>query len=358
MTASLSSPDRIVVLAPNWLGDAIMALPALADVRRALPDTHLTVAARPAVAPLFGAVPGVDDVHAVALRGGLQVLRGLGRAARALRAHRYDAALLLPNSFAAAWLVRRARVPARWGYGGDLRGPLLTRAVPRPRDIRMHQAEYYQRLTAALGFPRGPRRAVLHVKEPARARGEALLRGAGWRGEPLVGIAPGAAYGSAKRWLPARAGELAARLAREHQAAVVVVGAAADRETAGEVVRAAARHGSPELIDLVGRTTLPDLMGVLMQCRAFVSNDSGAMHLAAALDVPVVAVFGPTREWATSPLPGAANLAPAIVHTDVSCRPCMLRTCPIDHRCMTGIRVEDVLSPVRVHLAGAAPAER
>ena len=345
--------ERLLVLAPNWLGDAIMALPALADVRRARPDAHLSVAARRSVAPLFDAVPGVDAVEPLELRGGLRVLPGLGAAARRLGAGRYDVALLLPNSFAAAWLVRRAGIPERWGYGGDMRDRLLTRVVPRPRDVRLHQAEYYQRLATALGFPAGPRRAVLHVNDAVRQRGAAVLQAAGWRGEPLVGVAPGAAYGAAKRWIPARVGELAARLIREHDAAVVVVGAAADRATAAEVVRAAGVHGSPHLLDMVGRTSLTELIGVLAHCRAFVSNDSGAMHLAAALDVPVTAIFGPTREWATSPLPGAAGRDAVVVRTDVSCRPCMLRTCPIDHRCMTRIGVDDVLPSVQAHLRGS-----
>jgi heptosyltransferase II len=349
-------PARLVVLAPNWLGDAIMALPAMADVRRALPGAHLAVAARPPVAPLFDAVPGIDGVQVLPLTGGLRGVPGLARAAALLRASRYDAALLLPNSFASGWLVHRAGIPSRWGYGGNLRDRLLTRAVPRTRDPRLHQSEYYQRLTGALGFARGPRQAMLRIAEASRHRASVLLRESGWHGEPLVGMAPGAAYGSAKRWIPSRAGELAAALARDHGAAVVIVGAAADRATGDEVVRAAAAAGYPALIDLVGRTDLSTLMGVLARCVAFVSNDSGAMHLAAALDVPVTAIFGPTREWATSPLPGASGRAATIVRTDVSCRPCMLRTCPIDHRCMTGIGVEDVRRSVEAHVRAPGDA--
>jgi heptosyltransferase II len=348
VTTRSPAPARIVVLAPNWLGDAIMALPALADVRRALPAAHVAVAARPPVAPLFTAVPGADGVRVLEVRGGLRGVASLGRAAAVLRAGRYDAALLLPNSFASAWLTYRAGIPERWGYGGDFRDRLLTRAFARPRDPVMHQADYYQALTAALGFAPGPRTADVRVPAEHRARAAALLADSGWRGEPLVGLAPGAAYGSAKRWIPARAGSLAARLAREHGAAVVMVGAGADRATGDEVARVARDEGYHHLIDLVGRTDLLTLMGVLAHCAAFVSNDSGAMHLAAALDVPVTAVFGPTREWATAPIAGPAGRAAAIVRTDVSCRPCMLRTCPIDHRCMTGISVEDVRRSVEI----------
>ena len=215
--------------------------------------------------------------------------------------------------------------------------PLLTRAMPKPRAARLHQAEYYQQLTRALGIASGPLVAEVRVDEARRAGADRLLREHGWDGRPLVGVAPGAAYGWAKRWLPERMGALAARLAHDSGACVAVVGAAADRETVDTVVRTAgaAGAGPGAIINLAGKTDLPALAAVLSRCRAFVSNDSGAMHLAAAVDVPVVAIFGPTREWATSPLPGPRAIQAAIVHTDVSCRPCMLRTCPIDHRCMT-----------------------
>jgi heptosyltransferase-2 len=199
---------------------------------------------------------------------------------------------------------------------------------------------------------------MLRVSEDARAAARRLLERDGWSGEPIVGLAPGAAYGSAKRWPPERVGELAARVSSRLGARTAIVGALADRATADEVVAAAAAAGAPPgtVIDLTSRTDLPTLMGVLATCAAFVSNDSGAMHLAAALDVPVVAVFGPTREWATSPLAGPAGHEATIVLADVDCRPCMLRTCPIDHRCMTRIGVDDVFEPVARVLGKRGPA--
>ena len=341
----MADPSRLVVLAPNWLGDAVMALPAIADLRRRWPGAQLGVAARSGLAPLFHAVPGVDEVVALdATPPRLSVTAD----ARRLRDGAFDAALLLPNAFRAALVAWRARIAERWGYATDRRGWLLTRRVDCPPADRLHQADYYRHLTAALGIPTGPRHPVLRPSEAARTAARRLLGDAGWRGERIVGLAPGAAYGSAKRWPPDRVGVLAARLARECGATPLLVGAAADRGTASEVLASAAAAGLPSsaILDLTGRTDLATLIGVLDVCAAFVSNDSGAMHLAAALDVPVTAVFGPTREWATSPLPGPAGREAAIVHTDVDCRPCMLRTCPIDHRCMTRIGVDDVLGPV------------
>jgi heptosyltransferase-2 len=189
-----------------------------------------------------------------------------------------------------------------------------------------------------------------------RDAGDDALRRAGWAGERIVGLAPGAAYGSAKRWPPERMGQVAARLALEDGIRPVLVGAADDTDTAREVVAHAERAGMPTggILNLAGRTTLRALMGVMARCAAFVSNDSGAMHLAAALDVPVVAIFGPTREWATSPLPGPAGRPAVVVHADVFCRPCMLPTCPIDHRCMTRIDPGDIVARLREAIEGSA----
>lgn len=334
---------RIVVLAPNWLGDAVMALPAIADVRRGRPDAHVTVAARGGLAPLYRAAPAVDAV--VALEG--RHRKGRTHDVAVLKG-RFDNALLLPNSFHAAWLVWRAGIGERYGYAADWRSWLLTHRAARPKGGRLHQAEYYQRLTEAFGVEPGPLRPELVIDGAADDAAIKALSQAGWSGERLVGFAPGAAYGTAKRWLPERAGALAARVAAEHGVRPVIVGAQADMETASLVVGAAERAGLPAgaALNLAGRTTLPALMGVMARCAAFLSNDSGAMHLAAALGVPVTAIFGPTREWATSPLPAAGGPEPSIVKVDVFCRPCMLRTCPIDHRCMTRITVEQVLEPV------------
>jgi heptosyltransferase-2 len=353
-----SEPERIVVIAPNWLGDAIMALPALGDVRRRWPDARLEVAARAPLVPAFRCVPGVDEVVTLMSGGGVRALPQASADARRLQEGNYDVALLLPNSFHAAWLIRRAGIPERWGYRSDLRGRLLTRSVARPRG-RRHQAEYYQHLTAALGIPSGALKPELRVPDEAVDAGRRLLEAHGWKGEPLMGVAPGAAYGWAKRWPPSYFGSLAAYVIRDLDLRPVLVGASADRDTAREVrAGSAARLGEDEaraVIDVVGETDLMTFAGVVVHCAAFVANDSGAMHLAGALGVPVTAIFGPTREWATSPLHPAGRPQPRILTSDVWCRPCMLRYCPIDHRCMTRIAPEDVLGSVAAQLGEVRP---
>jgi heptosyltransferase-2 len=333
---------RFVVVAPNWLGDAVMALPAIADVRLGQPDASIAVAARPAVAPLFTLVPGVDEVVALTDAGPSLLV---GR----------DAVLLLPNSFRSALMARRAGVPERWGYSTDWRGLLLTRGVPRP-PAGLHQIDYYRHLVRALGFPAGSDAPRLDVPQALRDAGASVLRQAGWDGRtPIVALAPGAAYGSAKRWPASAFADLAAGLADEG-VACVIVGAGADRGTADEVSRAVAGRTRP--LDVVGQTDVPALAGVLASCRALVSNDSGALHLGAALGLNVTAVFGPTDERLTAPR--AANLGPratshelpapgrvAVLTHPIWCRPCMLRECPLDHGCMKGIDVPRVLDETR-----------
>ena len=318
---------NVLIVAPNWLGDAVMALPAIADVRRASPGRSITVAARPSVRGLFSLVPDVN-AHVGRVTSG------------------YDAALLLPNSFRAAFDVWRARIPERWGYRTDCRGPLLTRAVAHP-PRGVHQIEYYQQLVKALGFSNAASEPRLEVIDEVRDEGQRALTGAGWDGRsPLVALAPGAAYGGAKRWPPEYFAELAAALQADG-VATVLVGSAADaaagREIESELRRLRSERGGSRTLNLIGATDLQTLAGVLANCRGIVTNDSGAMHLAAALGVPVTAVFGPTDERATGPR-GSAH---AVLANPVVCRPCMLRECPIDHRCMRGVPVAAVLAEAR-----------
>jgi heptosyltransferase-2 len=337
----ISTPERLVVVAPNWLGDAVMALPLIADLHRGWPDAHLTVAARGAVAALFDMVDEVDDVVRLAGGGGLAAVMSAGANARTLGAGHFDAALLLPNSFVSAWTASRALIPARWGFRADWRGTLLTHAMKRPPK-RVHQAEYYQTLAAELGLVPGDTVAHVTVPEEGVARAQALLSEHRVMARGFVAMAPGAAYGRAKQWLPERFAELARRLAAERDLRTVLLGTTSD----AAVCRAIAAR-APAAIDLAGRTDLPALAGVLAQANAVVANDSGAMHLAAAVGARVIAVFGATNEHKTAPLAAAATAPRAtIVVNNVWCRPCMLRECPIDHRCMTGIAAGTVFDHI------------
>jgi heptosyltransferase-2 len=348
-------------------------------------------------------VGGVDEVVPLQRTGRLGALLAARRDARRLRG-RFDVAILFPNSFRAAWMASRAGIAARWGYAADSRTHLLTRAVPRRPGG--HQAEYYQRLVEGLGIPIDPGPWDLRAsdrerapKGPLRIPAEAhewarrTLAATGWQpGDTLIGMAPGAAYGSAKQWPPGRFAQLASELGqvgrvgqvgqvrgpgerRATRPRTVLVGSAGDRGACDEVVRIAratpgpgpqttdTRLPTPDLvINLAGATDLRQLAAVIAECAAFVSNDSGAMHLAAAVGVPVVAIFGSTNEHETAPLPWVTDFRLArrstqceggtfgsphvIITADVWCRPCMLRECPLDHACMTGIDVERVKAEV------------
>ena len=331
---AMNPEARLVVRAPNWLGDAVMALPALAAVRKAHTGT-LVLAARPTIAPIF-----TEDTPA---RPDEILVVEQARESAQLREAKADAILLLPNSFGSAWNASRAGIAERWGFRAGGRGWMLTRGVRRPRG-RVHHVDYYLALARGLGFDAPDGTPRLSARPATLEHADALLarHGAG-PGMRLVGFAPGAAYGHAKRWPPDRVAAVIAGLAR-HGAVAVLVGAAADRDTA-RAIESSLPAGT-RVVDLVGRTTLRQLVGVVARCAAFVSNDSGAMHVAAALGVPLTAIFGPTDERVTSP-GGRAD----VIVRDVFCRPCLLRECPIDHRCMKRIDVDTVLRSVTGHLA-------
>lgn len=339
---------RLVVRAPDWLGDAVMALPAIRSVRRHDVDATLIVVARAGIAPLFRFVREVDEV--IAFDGGAAEERA------ALVAARADEGLLLKNSFGSAWRMYRAGVPQRWGYRTEARGLLLTKGVWRRggRAAReRHQSRYYLDLLSGLGIEPGPLDAHVTVTDAARAAARTILDLARLdRSAPLIGLAPGAAYGGAKRWPSDYVARLVAQLVDVCGASCVLLGSAADRpvgvaiestlQTAHAWARPSGTAAARPFANLIGHTDLAAMMGVLSMCAAVVSNDSGAMHLAAAVGRPVIALFGPTNEKSTSPL-GRHQ----ILLEPVACRPCMLPECPIDHRCMRRVTPERVLAAVR-----------
>jgi heptosyltransferase-2 len=341
----------VLVVSPNWLGDAVMALPAIASLKRRSPEARLVVAARRTVASLFRMTPAVDEVLELSWHGRLLSRRSLRDDVVRIQRLGADIAILLPNSFASAWVVHSAAIRERWGYATDLRGPLLSRAIPTPKGS-LHQGEYYQRLVRALGVETGSLEPVIAVPAAAVDAARGLLAGRGWDGaRPIVAVAPGAAYGTAKRWLPAHVVHLLTRLVDERGAHVALVGGPTDAPTTRWIAGALPTPVSRYVSNLAGETTLDVLAGVLRLASVCVSNDSGAMHLAAATGVPVVALFGPTRERETSPLTAAGGRAEVLTNA-VWCRPCMLRECPIDHRCMKGLAPERVFEAVGRLMAG------
>jgi heptosyltransferase-2 len=319
-----SSVSKLLVRATNWLGDAVMSLPAMRAIRELFPQAHVVVAARPWVADLYARESSIDEI--IVCKGGRRQF-----AAR-LREERFDCAILFPNSFDAALTAWMARIPERVGYARNGRSLLLTRAiaVPEPGDIPRHERFYYLELLRRAGWLEHlpPVEAIrLDAIDTARAAGEQRLAALGIRGT-AIGISPGAAFGGAKRWLPERFAETARRLS----GTVLVFGSRSEREICEQVASAVGAR------NLAGETSLNEFIELAAACRLFLTNDSGGMHVASALGVPTIAVFGATDDATTGPTGKFAR----VLREHVACSPCLLRECPIDHRCMTRVTADSV----------------
>jgi heptosyltransferase-2 len=353
MAGPITNARKILVRVPNWVGDAVMSMPALEVVRARFGEAELTVLARPHVADLYTRRVDVNRVIVFQHRGKHQGLGGLLRLADGLRREHFDLAVLFQNAFQAALIAFLAGIPRRVGYSRDARRLLLTHpiAVPRAQEIPPHETYYYLELVRRAGWidslpvvehiPVAPPGDVVAERVRARLRELGLNDGADARQLRVV-LAPGAAYGSAKCWLPERYAALADRLVEAFGAAVLLCGPPAETWL-GEAIAARMKHRP---VSLIGQTTLEEFLAVLASADLFVGNDSGAMHVAAALGLPQVVIFGPTDELGSGPLNPRARL----VKRPVSCSPCFLRHCPVDHRCMTRIEVDDVWQAVEATL--------
>lgn len=351
---------RAMIRAPNWVGDAVMSLPALRELRRILADAEITAVARPWVAGLFDGEGLFDDLLFVDEEGSrARRLAAFFKTARELRARKLDLAVLFPNSFGAALLARVGRARILAGFPADGRSVLLDLAVPRTREIKAaHQVTQYLRIAAAVETHlRGESRVELDGVRPRlqacdgdRNRGWGLLCRKGLDyARPVAVINPGATNSRAKRWLASRFAETADRLAEKDGFQIAIVGAPGDEDAASETLSFMRSKAAL----LAGETTIADLKAVLACAAVLVSNDTGAAHVAAALGVPTVVVFGPTEHESTRPLSDGAE----VVRREVPCSPCMLRDCPIDHRCMTGVQADEVYVAAQRLLARTESAE-
>lgn len=312
-----------------------MSIPALEAIRKCFPNAEIVILARPWVAGLYEHQPFADRVIPYTAPRGIRGWRAKWAIARQLRGEHFDLAILLQNAFEAAAIVCMAGIPRRIGYDRDGRGFLLTDAikVPGPGEIPKHERFYYLELLRRAGLidELPPSQAIrLHRESRAVATGA------------MIGLSPGAAYGSAKRWIPERFAEVAVELARETGATAAVFGSADERTLCSQVTEQIAAAGI-DVHNYAGETTLAEFIELVAACGVFVTNDSGAMHIASAAGVPTVAVFGATDDIATGPTGDLAR----IVREPVDCSPCLLRECPIDHRCMTRVTTARVVQAAR-----------
>lgn len=332
---------KIFVRATNWLGDAVMSVPALQILREHYPKASIAVLARPWVADLYGREPFCNELIPYEAPRGTRALAAKWKLAQELRKRRFDCAILFQNAFEAAALVWAAGIPARIGYARDGRGILLTHSipVPRPGETPAHQRFYYLELLKRAGLiERYPTASDIRLAGASAAAeaGRRRFHAAQMRG-PVIGVSPGAAYGGAKRWLPERFAEAAAQVAHERKAAVAVFGSREER-TICEAVREKVEAAGEQCLNFAGVTSLAEFIELAAACEVFLTNDSGPMHIASALGVPTVAVFGATDDGATGPTGEVSR----VVREPVECSPCLLRECPIDHRCMTRVSVDRV----------------
>jgi heptosyltransferase-2 len=345
---------NIMIRATNWVGDAVMALPAIRAVRQHQPYARISILARPYVADIYRDQHVCDELIAYDPQGIHHGWSGREKLVSELRARRFHVALLLQNAFDAAWLAWRAHIPERIGYARDARGLLLTKSIPVPKagEIPPHEKFYYLELLRRVGWLdqlHDEPHVKLEVPGAARRRALQTLLEAGARPDALrIAVGAGASYGSAKCWPADCFAKALNALLLRHDADVVFFG------TPGEMGVSSAIAGELRRpsVNLTGKTSIADLPALFSQCHLFLGNDSGAMHVAAAVGVPVVAIFGPTDPDGTSPITPRAT----IVQQKPYCSPCFLRRCPIDHRCMTAVTPAMVESALLTRLTEVASA--
>jgi heptosyltransferase-2 len=340
---------RIVVRGTNWVGDAVMTIPALRELRQLFPHAHITLATRPWAQELFAEAEFLDDVLVYDRRG----LGSVVAQVRKWRASNFDLAVLFQNAFEAALIPALARVPFRIGYATERRSFLLTHALPLPEwRSSKHEVFYYLHIVAALErIVSGKERSVddyqpdigMRLSNQRRSAGAELLASHGVnRDHPIVALCPGSINSRAKRWPAERFAVLADSLIKAG-VQVVLIGSAGELKVSKEVV--AQMHYQP--IVLTGSTTLSEAVEILDTADLLITNDTGPAHIAAALGRPTLVIFGPTNPVTTQPFSSNAE----VVRHPPDCAPCMLRDCPIDHRCMTAITPEELFSRAQVILA-------
>jgi heptosyltransferase-2 len=342
---------KLLVRATNWLGDAVVSLPALREIRRVHAGWEIVILARPWVADLYGREGICDRMLPYENTGRHAGILGRWRLSRELRTEGFNRAIFLPNSFDSALPAWLAGIPERIGYARDRRALLLTRAPAPPKkgEIPAHERYYYLEMLRRAGLLEQAAECPeirLACSAQAAEAGREYWSGKGEHGTRWVGVCPGAANSRAKQWAPERFAEAATEVAKKLNAKVVVFGSGSEVKLGQSIVE---RVPVPAH-NLAGQTTLREFIDLTACCDVFLTNDSGGMHVAAALGVPTVVIFGPTNELTTGP----ASSSALVVREPVECSPCLLKVCPIDHRCMERVTASRVASEALAFLQRTA----
>lgn len=332
-------PEKIIVRMPNWIGDLVMATPVLSDLRKAYPQAHITAMCCNPVCDLLREDQAIDELFCFSKTNRFGRRDEKRNIVEKLRRGKYDLGILLTSSFSSAWWFWLGGVKKRLGYQGNGRGILLTDKIPFPKDVhQQHLVETYKMLLAPLGIPLSDRKPRIFLSEKELVNAKTLLHQMGISSEQiLIGINPGAAYGSAKCWLPERFREVTERLLKLPSVRIIYFGDQASMPLVKEICR---EFPAP-VINLAGLTSLRELAALIKLCQVILTNDSGPMHIAAAANTPLVALFGSTNEVATGPYRTGT-----VIHKHVSCSPCYKRVCPLDFRCMKRIETDEVYEEI------------
>lgn len=342
-TAAFKNAKKILIRGTNWIGDAVMTLPAIASIRMTFPSAEIQMLAKPWVAEVYKLSPDIDKIFLFNEPGEHQGIAGKIKLASELNRERFDLAIYLQNAIEAAILGWLARIPLRAGYDSDCRGFLLTHPVRRTKEIKsVYQVDYYLNMVKSLGCKQVSREVTLSASKISD-KAEHCLEERGISGIPvLIGLAPGAMYGPAKRWFPDRFGAVAKKLEGIFNSRVIIFGSKGDIEVAQTVQDAIGGTA----INIAGQTDLSEAIALISRCSIFITNDSGLMHVAGALGVPTLAIYGSTNP-VTTPPPGKNSV---IIRKEVPCSPCLKKVCPTDFRCMEEIGTEEVFETAKAML--------
>lgn len=335
-----SECDKLLVRGVNWIGDAVMTMPALRSLRASYPEAKISLLVKPWVSPLFEKDPSIDEI--ILYSDEYRSIPGRIKLARKIRQYKFRSAVLLQNAFDAALIAALSGIPERIGYSRDGRGLLLTRAVSFNNSAaKMHHVNYYLNLLASVGIPAKTVQPWLYLSLEERLSARNILKG---MKRPVVGLNPGATYGSSKRWAAGRFGEVAKRVIDELGGSVVIFGGTSEIEIAETIYKAVNIDDTTRVLLLAGRTPLRQLAALVSESDVLVTNDSGPMHIGYAVGTPLVAIFGSTSPELTGP-PDSGNI---VLRKKMDCAPCFERVCRRDNlMCMDAITPDEVFSSIK-----------
>jgi heptosyltransferase-2 len=340
-------PQKILIRGVNWIGDAVLTIPAIRSVRKAFPDSHISLLVKPWVSDIF--IENRDINEIILYDSTYKGLSGKLKLAAKLRKEKFNVSILLQNAFDAAFISLFAGIPERIGYKRDWRGFLLTKAVPVSKDVlNQHQLYYYLGLLKSAGIAASDIQPYIFLTDDEREWARNIIDSSLPEHHlPLIGINPGATFGSAKRWPSEKFAGVINKIINELNGRVIIFGSPAEIEIANEIAemaRAQTTENAGRILMMAGKTSLRGLTALISECDSFISNDSGPMHIASALLMPIVAIFGSTDRAATGPF-GQPH---KVISKNLPCAPCMKRECPKKHlKCMHDITEDEVFDALK-----------